>query len=894
MNKDDLVDKLKDISFINNKNNHPQESTFRKILKLFLKYKEYKLVAGKLPYAQQHVNNVILEMSAEIVGRIGTGEINQFLLQEYDLQFKVLSDISFDKRNSKAVFALKDPLEEALSESSKSSNELEQEKIKKHFAEFKYNNEVHNQIRGLAHLFVGTTKLQERLLDQSYFFKQEALSKLVESLCHIQELNRIKKHKDVVYDICFDSKNNIVASSSSDSTVQVFKLNSLQSFWNENECINYNECINSDDVRVWCVQISNNKLATVTTDGKIRIYPLDSERQNQKPIVIDGSKQSIKSVSFSRDDKYLASVGNDQAIKIWECDGEIWDSNEEKVCVKKTEKSHAHDNYIQVVRFLTLSDRYIIITGGFDNQVKVWYFDEEILTHETTIKHGDRIFDIAFENEKNRIASASKDKTIKIHQLNIKEENEEKDSLQCSLLKQISCPNLVRCICFTPDNQKIVAGLDDKTIKIYSLNSQDNDLIEEFKGNGDRIWSVDTDKNNRILCGDDNSDIRVLLYNNLNLEENNIPQAKTFLGHNNTVNTVDISHDAKRIVSGGDDQLVKVWDAIEKEALNTNKGHEDLINEVKFLPGENNIIASASSDATIKFWKDNKEIDQATDPQNAKIMSISFNHPRRVIAAANAHGLISFWDYRYISNEKQTKKVMKLEEMKLEEWNIKKKIENFISENNIDFNQNQFMFNTKIIFGNNGSNFFAIAAGSTLILFNYKAQQVEDIITYNRKIYNIAFNSCNTQLAFTSFDGIIGIYSLQEKNLKKEIKAGNKNDRIYSVSFSEDDQFIISSHFDSSIKVWDLSGKLKRTYQGHKSRVLSLKMSNTGKTFVSASADKTVKWWYFDKNLFTEDVDKQLSKLLDYIKQNYRQAFKSLERTGFDNEEFNLLKDEND
>jgi WD40 repeat protein len=136
---------------------------------------------------------------------------------------------------------------------------------------------------------------------------------------------------------------------------------------------------------------------------------------------------------------------------------------------------------------------------------------------------------------------------------------------------------------------------------------------------------------------------------------------------------------------------------------------------------------------------------------------------------------------------------------------------------------------------------------------------------------------------------------LQEKNLKKEIKAGNKeNDRIYSVSFSEDDQFIISSHFDSSIKVWDLSGKLKRTYQGHKSRVLSLKMSNTGKTFVSASADKTVKWWYFDKNLFTEDVDKQFSELLDYIKQNYRQAFKSLERTGFDDEEFNLLKDEND
>jgi len=37
---------------------------------------------------------------------------------------------------------------------------------------------------------------------------------------------------------------------------------------------------------------------------------------------------------------------------------------------------------------------------------------------------------------------------------------------------------------------------------------------------------------------------------------------RTLTGHSNRVNSVDFSRDGKRIVSGSDDKLVKIWDTV--------------------------------------------------------------------------------------------------------------------------------------------------------------------------------------------------------------------------------------------------------------------------------------------------------------------------------------------
>jgi WD40 repeat protein len=75
----------------------------------------------------------------------------------------------------------------------------------------------------------------------------------------------------------------------------------------------------------------------------------------------------------------------------------------------------------------------------------------------------------------------------------------------------------------------------------------------------------------------------------------------TLKGHSDIVNSVSFSPDGKRIVSGSDDDTLKVWDAQTGQQTLTLKGHSDSVMSVSFIP-DGKRIASGSHDKTVKIW----------------------------------------------------------------------------------------------------------------------------------------------------------------------------------------------------------------------------------------------------------------------------------------------------
>ncbi len=100
----------------------------------------------------------------------------------------------------------------------------------------------------------------------------------------------------------------------------------------------------------------------------------------------------------------------------------------------------------------------------------------------------------------------------------------------------------------------------------------------------------------RIVSGSRNRTIRVW---NASTGE---PEAGPFNGHMDSVRSVAFSPDGQRIVSGSSDRIIRVWNATMGDTeAGTFTGHTDSVTSVAFSPDGQRIV-SGSYDRTIRVW----------------------------------------------------------------------------------------------------------------------------------------------------------------------------------------------------------------------------------------------------------------------------------------------------
>ncbi len=117
---------------------------------------------------------------------------------------------------------------------------------------------------------------------------------------------------------------------------------------------------------------------------------------------------------------------------------------------------------------------------------------------------------------------------------------------------------------------------------------------------------------------------------------------------NNAVNSIAVSQTGDRLVSGGGDGFVKVWDVTSGELLMALTGHSENVNSVQITPDSKYAI-SGSDDKTIKIWNlASKSCIGTLEGHERKIKSLALSPDGRLIASVSI-GLVEsakLWDWQ--------------------------------------------------------------------------------------------------------------------------------------------------------------------------------------------------------------------------------------------------------
>ena len=90
----------------------------------------------------------------------------------------------------------------------------------------------------------------------------------------------------------------------------------------------------------------------------------------------------------------------------------------------------------------------------------------------------------------------------------------------------------------------------------------------------------------------------MLTWNNPEL----IPEERILSGHSDTLWGVAVSKNKNKIVSGGMDKTVKIWNANTGDVLCTLSGHDDYVTAVAMSEDDMTVI-SGYENGTVQIWK---------------------------------------------------------------------------------------------------------------------------------------------------------------------------------------------------------------------------------------------------------------------------------------------------
>ncbi len=293
------------------------------------------------------------------------------------------------------------------------------------------------------------------------------------------------------------------------------------------------------------------------------------------------------------------------------------------------------------------------------------------------------------------------------------------------------------------------------------------------------------------------------------------PSACEFVGHEGAVYAVSFSPDGRYLLTGGEDNMVRLWDVLNGKQVRVFEGHTEWVACCAFsrLGGD---ILTGSADQTARLWGLESGQEIWRSQQNfLTVNSVGFSIDDREILTASH-------DKTVLLHDRFTGSVVRR------------------FEGHTDYV-------IKALISPNGKTLVTLGTDETVRLWDFHTGREIDRFNISKgHLWTLAISPNGQHFAVGGQTDYVSIWDVRshEKVAMMEGHSGS----IPSLEFSPDGKWLVTGSFDRTVRLWDVV-RGKEIYGNiyHKNAVTQVAFSPNGRAIASASEDGTAWIWSLDR-----------------------------------------------
>jgi WD40 repeat protein len=594
-------------------------------------------------------------------------------------------------------------------------------------------------------------------------------------------------------------------------------------------------------------------VVTTSHDQTAKIWDATS---GQVLATLNGHNNSVKGVAVSPDGKTIFTGGCDQAVKLWDM------ATRKEVAALRGLNDPGG--------YLALSpDGKTLATSGLGNAVQLWDVASRKPTR-TLNGHIKPVLALAFSPDGKTLASASQDFMVRLWDL--------AGSREPIVLQGHA--DVVYCVAFSPDGKTLASGSADGTVRFWTVatgaalqtrianqreesNNQSDVTSLAFSPDGksvavsfthlrqpisvpgvtvfydvesweqkggligqlQAIWGLTySPSGDRIATASGDGSIRIwdpaTKLTTVNLRgffKAPPPGWTNLMTHAGQVRAVVLTHDDKTIISGGDDNSIRMFDVntTEDTVVIDNVGYA--VHSLALSP-DGKTLAAGGDGNRVTFWDpaDGRALGELST-QSVRTTCLAYSPDGKILAYGGHDGAVVLWDVA-----------------------AKKALASLTRHTNPV---------TSLCFSPDGKVLATASEDQTVKIWDVASHaMIASLDEHTDAIFSLAFSPDGLSVASGSRDATVIIWDWKAEAPRHTLKGSRGG--IFAMAYSPDGKTLITGDGIGTLKRWDaVHGRLVSSHdRAHFFAALSLAFASDGQSIYSGSIDRQVKRWNLESD----------------------------------------------